>query len=169
MPLALTDLLNCGSLVEGRLCESVPTGVFPRLTGTLLEPVGVIRVDIRVSRAPSGIPLVEGQLIGRVRRECQRCLEPVDVEVNVELRLAVTGSGADELAPNGFEPWQSDETAVVLKDLLEDELMLALPMVARHEDEAQCGDLAHRAEDVAPEEVPRRENPFAVLKGLKRD
>lgn len=169
MPLTLTDLLTRASPVEGRLCERVPIGAFPRLAEILLEAEGAVQVDVRVSRAPSGIPLVQGRLKGRMRRECQRCLEPVDIEVDVELRLAVTESGVDEATPAGFEPWQSEETAVVLRELLEDELLLALPMVARHEDEAQCGALAHRAGDRASAEAPRRENPFAVLKGLKRD
>lgn len=169
MPLALTDRLTSGSLVEGRLSESVPVGVFPRLAETLLDKAAKVQVDIRVSRSSSGIPVVEGRLGGRFQRQCQRCLEPVDVEIEADLRLAVAGQDSDHLLPAGFEPWQSDDADVVLKDLVEDELLLALPMVARHEDESQCGELARQPGQEAPEEAPRRHNPFAVLKDLKQD
>jgi uncharacterized protein len=169
MPVALTDRLTSGSLVEGRLSESVPVGVFPRLAETLLDKAEKVQVDIRVSRSSSGIPLVEGRLDGRFHRQCQRCLEPVDIEIEAELRLAVTDQDSGHLLPAGFEPWQSDETDVVLKDLVEDELLLALPMAARHPDESQCRGLARRPGHEAPEEAPRRHNPFAVLKDLKQD
>jgi uncharacterized protein len=170
MPLALTDRLSRGTPVEGRFCEPVPVGAFPRLAESLLETEGAVLVDVRVSPGPLGAPLVEGRLSGRFRRECQRCLDPVDLQIDVPIRLAVTASGADELAPAGFEPWQSDESEVVLRDLLEDELLLALPMVARHDDQAKCGDVSWRAEvDASSDEPSPRESPFAVLRGLKQD
>jgi len=168
MPLALTDLLNRGDPVEGVLEESLPIAAFPRLAPTLSDSEGTVEVDVRVTRASSGVPLVEGTLRGRFRRDCQRCLEPVDLDVTVSLKLAVTGAGGDELAPADFEAWQSDEEAVTLRDLLEDELLLALPMVARHEDERRCGRLAARLEDDGQEDLPTRDNPFAVLRTLKR-
>ncbi len=169
MPLALTDLLNRGDPVEGVLRKSLPVEAFPRLAPTLSDSEGTVEVDVRVTRASSGIPLVEGTLRGHFRRECQRCLEPVDLDVTVQLKLAVTGAGGVELAPVDFEAWQSDEAAVTLRDVLEDELLLALPMVARHENERRCGRLAARLEEDGQEELPARDNPFAVLRSLKRD
>ena len=166
MPLSLTDLVTGGGAVEGRLRQPIPIKAFPRLAETLLDPGGTVDVDIRVSRAPTGVPLIEGRMAGTFRPACQRCLEPVDMPIEVELRLAVTG--ASGLVPAGMERWESDEAGVILRDLLEDELILALPMVARHDDPAQCGDMARRADETA-ERPPGRENPFAVLRGLKRD
>ncbi len=168
MPLALTDLLTGGTPVEGRLCQPIPIKAFPRLAETLADTGGAVDVNIRVSRTPTGVPLVEGSLGGTFRRPCQRCLEPVDMEIDVVLRFAVTGTSGADLVPTGVESWQSDEAEVVLRDLLEDELLLALPMIARHDDRAQCGDVARRADERA-EEPPGRESPFAVLRDLKRD
>jgi len=169
MPLSLTDRLTSGSPAAGRLSESVPAEVFPRLAETLADTAAVVRVDVRVSRSSSGMAMVEGRLEGRFRRQCQRCLEPVDIEVAAELKLAVTGQDTGDSVPSGFEPWQSDETDVVLKDLLEDELLLALPMIARHEDELRCVEPAPRQGCGAPAEAPRRHKPFTVLKDLKQD
>jgi len=169
MPLSLTDRLNSGSPAAGHLSESVPAAAFPRLAETLADTAAAVRVDVRVSRSSSGIAMVEGRLEGRFRRQCQRCLEPVDIDVAAELKLAVTGQDADDSVPAGFEPWQSDEGDVVLKDLLEDELLLALPMIARHEDESRCPEPAPRQGCGATDEAPQRHKPFAVLKDLKQD
>jgi uncharacterized protein len=169
MPLALTDLLNRGDSVEGALRGAVPIKAFPRLAQTLSDCAGSVETDIRVSRASSGVPLVEGSLRGTFWRECQRCLEPVSVDVAVDLRLAITAVGGEELAPQGFEPWQSEASDITLRDLLEDELLLALPMVPRHDDETRCGRLAERLRSGGQEDLPASENPFAVLRRLKRD
>jgi len=169
MPLALTDLLTRGSTAEGRLCERIPLAAFPRLAHVLPEDGGDVQADVCVSRDSEGIALVQGSLSARVRRDCQRCLEAMDVEVEVELRLAVTSPGTEGLAPPGFEVWQVDDGDVILRDLLEDELLLSLPLVARHEDTALCGDVAGKSACGAPDETPRQLNPFAVLKALKRE
>ena len=169
MPLALTDLLKRGDPVVGRLRQTVPVAALPRLAESLSDSEGSVEVDVRVSRASSGIPLIEGSLRGHLRRDCQRCLEPVDLDVSVDLKLAVTGTGGEELAPADFEPWQTDEQDVTLAQLLEDELLLALPMVTRHENERQCGGLARRLLEDEGEPPVERDNPFAVLRQLKRD
>ena len=169
MPLALTDLLTRGSTAEGRLCEGIPLAAFPRLAQLLPEDSGGVQADVCVSRDAEGIALVQGSLSARVRRECQRCLEAMDVEVEVELRLAVTNPGGEGSAPPGFDIWQIDDGDVILRDLLEDELLLSLPLVARHEDTALCGDLAGQSAAGAPDETSRQENPFAVLEALKRE
>ena len=169
MPLALTDLLKRGDPVVGRLRATVPVTALPRLAESLSDSEGSVEVDVRVSRASSGIPLVEGTLRGRLRRDCQRCLEPVDLDVSTELKLAVTGTGGEELAPADFEPWQTDEQDLTLGQLLEDELLLALPMVTRHENERQCGELARHLREDDGERPEGRDNPFAVLRQLKRD
>ncbi len=169
MPLALTDLLRPGDPVAGRFRETVPVAALPRLAETLSDSQGNIEADVRVSRASSGIPLVEGTLRGRLRRDCQRCLEPVDLDVRIDVKLAVTGTGGEELAPADFEPWQTEQQDVTLGQLLEDELLLALPMVTRHENERQCGELARRLREGEGEGTAERDNPFAVLRQLKRD
>ena len=169
MPLALTDRLSVGHPVEGRLRGSLPVTAFPRLAESLSDTQGNLAADLQVSRTPDGVALVEGSVVGCVRRDCQRCLEPVDLELDVSLKVAVTGAASEELAPPDFEPWQTDELDVTLGQLLEDELILALPMVARHEDEAKCGRLAARLKEAADDSATEKESPFAVLRSLKRE
>jgi uncharacterized protein len=168
MSLALTDPLNGSVPLEGELSREVPCAAFPRLVELLLDTQTTLAVDIQVGRSSSGIPLVTGHVRGRVEQQCQRCLEPVTGELDVELRLAVVVPGSEELAPADFEPWLADASDMTLGEMIEDELLLALPMVARHE-AAECGELAQRLKDTGDSETRERDNPFAVLSQLKKD
>ncbi len=172
MSLALTDQLNGSVPLEGELSQEVPCAAFPRLVELLLDREAKLAVEVRVVRSSSGIPLITGHVAGQVEQQCQRCLEPVAGELDVDLRLAVVVPGDEELVPADFEPWQADAADVTLGELIEDELLLALPMVARHADD-RCGELAARltgGRDQADDaEADERDNPFAVLRALKRD
>ena len=95
--------------------------------------------------------------------ECQRCLQPVETPLQVERSLCFVHS-EDEAAALDAD---SEEDVLALprwldlRELAEDELLLALPIVPRHE---QCPEPLPSAagEDEAP-----RENPFAALQALK--
>jgi uncharacterized protein len=102
----------------------------------------------------------------KVWRECQRCLQPValDLEVSRPLRFV-----ADETTAAALDADSDDDVLVAsrnldLHELVEDELLLALPLVPKHE---RCPrSLPMAAGDVAAEPAP---NPFAALAALKRD
>jgi uncharacterized protein len=71
----------------------------------------------------------------------------------------------ETLAPE-YEPLVSADGRVALKELVEDELLLALPLVPRHEGDAACGGFTETAADAESGEA--RKNPFAELAKLKR-
>jgi uncharacterized protein len=97
---------------------------------------------------------------------CQRCLETMPVSVRSENRLAIVGD--DDTArqlPTALDPWVVEGEFGDLWALVEDELILALPVVAYHDTEA-CKQLldAYRRPPVADE---NGDNPFKVLERLK--
>ncbi len=102
---------------------------------------------------------------GRVWRECQRCLQPValDLEVSRPLRFV-----ADEATAAALDAESEDDVLVAsrhldLHELVEDELLLALPLVPMH---GHCPrQLPMAAGDAAAEPAPK---PFAALAALKR-
>lgn len=102
----------------------------------------------------------------RVMLECQRCLSPVPIEVRVERSfLFVHGEdAAAELDADSEDDVLALTRALDLRALVEDELLLELPLVPRHE---VCPAPLPMAGEEAPmaEEKP---NPFAVLASLKR-
>lgn len=104
----------------------------------------------------------------QVWRECQRCLQPVALPLALKTTLRFV-RGEDEAARLDAES-EDDvlalERAFDLRALVEDELLLALPLVPRHE---QCPQpLAVPPQPEAEAEAPVRENPFAALARLRR-
>jgi uncharacterized protein len=98
---------------------------------------------------------------------CQRCLHPVQVELLIEQDFRFVADEATAVA----EDDESEEDLLVLEDnfdlieLIEDELLMSLPLVPMH---PQC--LSERAPTSKDEETILAEakpNPFAVLASLK--
>jgi uncharacterized protein len=118
----------------------------------------------------------------QVGLECQRCLQPMRVPLTVQRRIRFV-EGEDEAARLD-EELEDDVLALAprldLRTLVEDELLLALPLVPRHDTCPQLpgalgalGDAAlDRQASAAPaaaNAVPvRPENPFAALAKLKQ-
>ncbi|WOB09466.1 YceD family protein [Piscinibacter gummiphilus] len=102
----------------------------------------------------------------QVMLECQRCLKPVAADVHAERSfLFVQGeSAAAELDADSEDDVLALTRALDLRALVEDELLLELPLVPRHE---VCPEPLQTANEEPPvlEEKP---NPFAVLASLKR-
>jgi uncharacterized protein len=101
----------------------------------------------------------------RLALQCQRCLQPVDTPLQVDRRIRFV-RGEEEAATLDADV-DDDVLALTrsldLRELVEDELLLALPLVPRHE---QCPTpLPTPAGE--PIEDDARPNPFAVLAGLR--
>jgi uncharacterized protein len=101
----------------------------------------------------------------RLWLQCQRCLQPVETPVAVDRSIRFV-RGEEEAAT--LDADLDDDVlalprALDLRELIEDELLLALPLVPRHE---QCP-----APLIPPIDEPpageERANPFAVLAGLR--
>lgn len=104
-----------------------------------------------------------------VWRECQRCLQPVALPLALSQHLRFV-RGEDEAARLDAESEEDVlalERVLDLRELVEDELLLALPLVPRHETCPQP--LANPVQDEEADAPPERRNPFAALAQLRRD
>ena len=102
--------------------------------------------------------------------ECQRCLEAMVWPVNSDVSLTFVESIDEaERLPEGLDPQWVEKGRVKFRDLIEDELLLTLPLVAMHPAEI-CGSQANAVIEDGSEDAygPGRENPFAALAELKR-
>ena len=100
-----------------------------------------------------------------VSLECQRCLKPVGVPLQISRNfLFVHGEdAAAQLDADSDDDVLAITRALDLRELIEDELLLAMPIVPRHE---ICPEpLVPAAEDELADDKP---NPFAALASLKR-
>ena len=76
---------------------------------------------------------------------CQRCLEPFTLALAEHSALAlIEPEGVEDYAPQGYEPLSLEEPRLQPIALLEDELIMALPLVPRHAEDEECGVLAER-------------------------
>ena len=100
---------------------------------------------------------------------CQRCLGPVDVPVSFEREFRFVAS--EEVA--AVEDEEAEEDVLVLSrdfnllELVEDELLMALPLVPMHD---VCPDLPVFSAGVLdmPKNSADKPNPFAALAQLKK-
>jgi uncharacterized protein len=142
---------------SGRL----PIAGFKRLAALLADASGEAAFQLRFSWDEAGRPVVRAAVQATLLARCQRCLESMPVQVDARILLAVvTDLVSARQLPEGYDPLLAEDGRVRLSDLIEDELLLALPQIPRH---------APTACSVAIEQpaAPGRENPFAVLAKVK--
>jgi len=103
---------------------------------------------------------------GEVVLPCQRCLKPCARGVDEEASLVVVTSDTDEV-PGGYEPLLGDAERLSVVEVIEEQVLLGLPLVPMHASAAECGAaaaaLAAAEEEPAAEETQR---PFANLREL---
>jgi uncharacterized protein len=113
-----------------------------------------------------GRTTVEVQVSGELVLTCQRCLRPCTCTVNESASLVVMASDADEV-PGGFEPLLGDAERLSVTELIEEQLLLGLPLVPKHATTALCGEapaaIVVSAVEAAADETQR---PFANLREL---
>lgn len=163
-------LAEAGRILRGRY----PLRAFARLGEQLVDQDGEVEVELRFGTDEAGIRILAVRLQARLPLQCQRCLEPVEQGVATDTRLGIVRSDAEaERLPPDYDPLLLDEAETLfLQDVVEDELLLALPVVARHEREACVASHLVQPEgesEPAEEEPDERENPFAALADLKTD
>ena len=119
---------------QTRIEGAVPIAAMTRVSELLREDSGVVEVDLRFRASASGVPRLDGGVRMVARLECQRCLQPLEVELLPELKISFTdggeASGRAELAA-GYEPLGCDGP-IGLTTIVEDEILLALPDFPMH-------------------------------------
>ena len=112
---------------------------------------------------------IHGNLNTIVALQCQRCLQIVDYPISAQVRLIILeNQQPDDHLPDGYEALILQEMPVSLARLVEDELILALPIIALHE---QCPQNEHQLSAEAQQIMQQKlaaSNPFHVLAALKK-
>lgn len=102
---------------------------------------------------------------------CQRCLAPVPVALDVDrwFRFVADETTAAEEDEDSEEDVLALEPRPNLRELIEDELLMELPLVPMHDTCPQPVVMAAGAIDESPgADEPPRKNPFAELARLKK-
>lgn len=146
---------------EGRL----PLSAMPRLRQALFDAEGECRYELQFGRHALGHQVLRVQVSAELPLQCQRSLERFLHPVRIDQDLGLIRDEAQEAAlPEGMEAvLVGEDGALHPADLIEDELLLALPVVPIDPDSPQLS--PEWAEAVEQEE--ERPNPFAALAALK--
>jgi uncharacterized protein len=170
---ARTDAVSPHELARkrGLFTGEIPIAAFPRLSPLVLTDT-TVSVSLAFMRDDEGRTRVEGRATLVPTLQCQRCLEPVEraLSVPIDLCVVTTDAQAAEIAGE-LEAFVLTEDDVSIVDLVEDDLLLALPIQVceAYEECPRRPDLTYPADDEkgANETDPARPNPFGVLAGLK--
>ena len=140
-----------------------------RLVDPLEDDKGVVHARFDFGRDEQHTVVIRSELDVEVTMICQRCLEPVVLPIHSECEYAVVNEGANsQHLPKGYDALEVGEEPLDLLALVEDELLLALPIVPLHDPEI-CQPPAGPDEPEPSENEVSRSNPFSVLAQLKRD
>jgi uncharacterized protein len=181
-----------------RMLNEVPADAPDRDTQFTWQIEGATQPELQDDGTEGPQPYLRLALHGAAWIECQRCLAPYEqaFDVDAAYRLVATEAEADAF------PLDEDEIEVIvgssqfdLVDLIEEELLLSLPLVPKHDvcpavhdslASGAAGELAldpsegedaeedenggeSRASGAEQQDAPGKPNPFAALETLKRD
>jgi uncharacterized protein len=114
-----------------------------RLVGLLHSDAGSVRASLKFGQRRDGWLEVELTYATAVEVTCQRCLEPFRHElagcVNVVLADAASAPAA---VPEGYEPFEFADGRFSPAELIEDELIVSMPLAPKHERLADCDSVA---------------------------
>lgn len=149
------------------LSGTIEINELARLSDVLYDNSGVVEINISFDKE-GRVPTIQGEIKANLVLECQSCLKQVVLTVDRHFKLGLVTSmeQADRLASD-CEPFILESEKISLNELVEDELLLAIPDFPRHQH-----DCVEKVEDVTTIEQDEDEqlnsnNPFSVLAKLK--
>ncbi len=146
---------------QGSIEGSIAVAALPRLADVVVGENGDVTCRVTGDVDGEGRSYLHLAVSGRLGLRCQRCLQPLawSLDLHSDLRLMVPGEAwpDDDLADDDSDPIAA-ESAQALLPLVEDEILLALPIAPRHE----------ACELLAPAQGGADRSPFAVLAQLKK-
>jgi uncharacterized protein len=167
MNAALPESVDAWRMVQARRTfqGSLPLANLKRLRDSLADSTGEVAYDLEFGKDEIGVAHLRVRADATLPLTCQRTLDVFGLPVHVDTKLGLIAREADEAAlPSDYEPLLTADGQVNLADVIEDELILAVPVVPLKpgaSEEARAWDEADEVQDEA------QPNPFAVLKKMK--
>jgi uncharacterized protein len=171
MSVTLPESVDAWRMVSARrsFAGELPIASMPRLCEALAGTEGAVRYELDFGRDEFGTAYLDVRVQAPLTLLCQRSLEPFVLPMTVDGRLGLIKAEREEAAlPPGCEPvLVSEDGRLSLAEVIEDELLLVLPLVPVNPDTRLPDEVIDSGteEDSAQEQA---ENPFAVLRELKK-
>lgn len=135
----LEGLAERGAVLDGE----IRIGALERLCGMLGGDGGSVRATVSVRRKGHASLTLDLEYRAELNLVCQRCLEPLPHLAQAKLELSILEESSSESInmAAGCEPLILDGGRLQPAQVIEDELIVSLPLVPRHHDNADCGEL----------------------------
>ncbi len=181
MSASLPPKIDCIRLARNgsEMSGSLPLSGLSRLQDASIEALGEAIVSLSFYRDAQRRHVITGSVEADITVACQRCLQGMNVHIAGDVSLGIVTSDAQVTAlPSEYEPLLVIEDEFTdLHSVVEDELLLALPLAPLHPDNEVClgrddirrveqkNTAGNGAQADLEEEKP---NPFAALASLKK-
>jgi uncharacterized protein len=165
MSVALPERVEASRMVQARRTfhGKLPLASFTRLRASLAAVEGEADYELEFGKDELGVAYLAVRVDAELPLTCQRTLEVFRQPVHIDQRLGLIDDESEEAAlPPGYDPLLVPDGAVDLAGVIEDELILALPVVPLKPGAPV------EWQDEAPEEEEPEPNPFAALESLKK-
>lgn len=158
------DFARNGREISGE----VPVSELPRLLDVLENPQGVLSYTVRGVVDKQGTPALDVSISGSCRLRCQRCLNALEHAIRIDTRVLLRSQAELDALDDSVAEVEEEFDCILadahmdVLDLLEEEILLSLPIAPKHE----FGGCQAADDKDAKEE---KQQPFAVLAKLKRN
>lgn len=168
MSAALPEALDAWRMVTSQRIFSgtLPLASMTRLGPSLVDADGECTYRVEFGRDEFGVAFVQIDAQASLPLMCQRSLERFELPVQVSQRMGLIRSEEEESGlPAEYEPvLMPEDGRLHASELIEDELILALPVVPVTPGTDEVEVLWSTDEEAVAEDRP---NPFAALSALK--
>ncbi len=128
----------------------------------------VVTVSLQFGRDEQKMAYLKGHLETALTLQCQRCMEPYSYEIMSDFVLGIVSTLAEtNTLPEQYEPVLVKDGMLALRELIEDEIILNLPIIPRHEPD-DCKVVLPYADSEEDLGVKKGDSPFQVLASLKQ-
>jgi len=144
---------------QAEVTFEIPLSRLPRVQAQIAGAKGSVGGVARFRRE-AGFRVAELEMNGEAELVCQRCLAPMAWPLEGESRVAIVAAESDaDRVPQDFETVHAPDDRIRVSDLVEEELLLTLPLVPLHADASEC---------TVQEEVPAVEEEAAPAQETQR-
>jgi uncharacterized protein len=142
--------------------DIIPLLQFSRLQNLLAHSDGQLSFDLRGGKDSNKTAYLQLKVQGNIALVCQRCLQPFEYEIKVDTYYVLVRDESEMPAPEeegDDEDYLPIQAEMSVLDLIEDEVLLALPIAPKHEERTCINE-----NNI---ETYKKPNPFAKLALLK--
>ena len=153
---------------HAKLSQRFPVAELPRWADSVVKPQAEADLQAHFHWL-DGRCGIKGQVTATLRATCQRCLQPIDLDVADEFHVVLVKT-EEEMSqlPDAQDSMIADAAHLDLAWLTEEQLLLAMPLVPLHED-GHCGASAAQLSEIGEASAAAEtQTPFAQLRELMK-